>query len=527
MAAALGLSTYRWNNNLKSILLLLVFPVLLLLLLSILLYLFALVFLSNSAGVMNRPTFRVIGLDSVTGGHGPLDFTLAFALTYWPFVLGTAIVWLFAAYLFNDALIHRATGARAVTRPEAPRLYNLLENLCIARGLGMPRVYVIETEAMNACASGIDQRSYAITVTSGLLARLDDAELEAVLGHELTHIIDRDVRLLLVTILFVGVISFIAQLFWRSLRVVRIRRSGRGIALFLLLSAIVAGIGYLLALVLRFAISREREYLADAGSVELTKRPEALISALRKIAANPAVPHVPSEVRQLFIENPPAVSIIAGLFDAHPPVGARIAVLEKLAGIAPTTVPSADAPPQRPGAPGWISALLLMGSVAYAGLLLAENAADPRFVTAAIDQFAPILDPVANLLPLTLLADSAANPELGLSAALIRHVLPALLLVNVLFGAIALGYSRRQSAYYAQWFTAAPEGAGTLAGIYVVVALIALEPVFLGPMLRVALRWPIEPLGLGGYLFAAASPSLFFHAMRQVVALTGARQRIG
>ena len=135
--------------------------------------------------------------------------------------------------------------------------------------------------------------------------------MEAVLAHELTHIIDRDCRLLIVTIVFTGMISFLAQMLWRSLRVASYsrgssRKSGGAILLLMLIAAIALMIGYVLALILRFAISRRREFLADAGSVELTKNPDALISALLKIADNPEVPHVPTEVRQMFIENPPS-----------------------------------------------------------------------------------------------------------------------------------------------------------------------------------------------------------------------------
>lgn len=320
--AALGLSTYRWNNNLKSILLLVAFPALLLLLLGALFYV-ASVFLGGT--LLNaRNGFQIFRMTSVTGTYGPFDLTCAVMLAYWPYIVAAAATWLVAAYLFNDVLIHRATGARSVTRTEEPRIYNLLENLCISRGMTMPKLYVIDTDAMNAYASGIDQRSYSITVTKGLVDGLGDPELEAVLGHELTHIIDRDVRLLVVTIVFVGMISYLAQMLWRGLRVTR----GKA-GLVVLAAAAIGGVGYLLALVLRFAISRRREYLADAGAVELTKNPEALISALRKIAGRAEVPHVPSEVRQMFIENPPTVF---SLFATHPPLVKRIERLNEIAG---------------------------------------------------------------------------------------------------------------------------------------------------------------------------------------------------
>ena len=215
----------------------------------------------------------------------------------------------------------------------------------------MPRLYVVETDAMNAYASGIDTRSYAITVTSGLLAQLTADELEAVLAHELTHIMNNDCRLLIVTVVFVGMISFLSQLLWRGLRVAsftRVRgKGGLAVLVFMVIAAVAFAIGYMLALVLRFAISRRREYQADAGSVDLTKNPDALIGALRKIANNPDVPHVSSEVRQMLIENPPAASALGRLFDTHPPIAQRIAVLEALGGHVPD-VKRADAPPFNP-----------------------------------------------------------------------------------------------------------------------------------------------------------------------------------
>ena len=231
-----------------------------------------------------------------------------------------------------------------MTRQEQPQLYNLLENLCISRGLTMPQLYIIDTDVMNAYASGIDQKSYAITVTRGLLDTLNGPELEAVLAHELTHIIDRDCRLLIVTIVFTGMISFLAQMLWRSIYISSWSRgrgrNGGGMVVLLLIAAVAAFVGYLLALILRFALSRRRELLADAGSVELTKNPDALISALVKISQNPNIPHVPSEVQQMFIENPPSSF---SLFDTHPPIEQRIHILEQLGGRLPTQV-AAPAP---------------------------------------------------------------------------------------------------------------------------------------------------------------------------------------
>lgn len=345
--ARLGLTTYRSNNNIKSILLLLAFPLLLVGLLGGIFFLFGLFTVGPQGGEGATDVFQLFGLQPVLGTGGAGDLALSAMYAWWPIVLGIAAIWVLVGYLFNDAIIHMATGAKPVTRENEPLLYNLLENLCISRGLGVPRLYIIDTDAMNAYASGIDEKSYAITVTRGLLNRLNRDEIEAVLGHELTHIIDRDCRLLIVTIVFTGMISFLAQMLWRSLQVASFGRSrsrgGGAIVLMLVIAAVALVIGYLLALILRFAISRRREFLADAGSVDLTKNPDALISALLKIADNPDVPHVPTEVRQMFIENPPSGFDLGGLFATHPSIEARVKVLEELGGVAPAaTAPAAS-----------------------------------------------------------------------------------------------------------------------------------------------------------------------------------------
>jgi len=336
MPAALGLTTYRWNNNIKSILLLLAFPVLLLTLLGGIFFVYGLVniFPQDQFGA-----FQSLGITSVLGSGGPGDLAFSAVVAWWPIVLGVASVWVLVGYYFNGTIIHFATGAKPVTRDQAPKLYNLLENLCISRGITMPPLYVIDTDVMNAYSSGIDDRSYAITVTRGLLDQLNSDELEAVLAHELTHIVDRDCRLLIVTIVFAGMLSFLAQMLWRGLRVSSFSRArgkgGGAIVLIMAIAAVAMLVGYVMALILRLSLSRRREYLADAGSVELTKNPDALISALLKIAKNPDVPHVPSEVRQMFIENSPSGFDVGGLFATHPPIGERIHVLEELGGHPP------------------------------------------------------------------------------------------------------------------------------------------------------------------------------------------------
>src|SRR4051812_21093160 len=183
--AKLGLSTYRWNNNFKSFVLLAGFPLLLALLLGGIFFVFGLVTAGPKGAA--EDAFEIFGLDPVLGTATPADLALSAIYAWWPIVFGIAAVWVLIGYIFNDAIIHMATGAQPVTREEAPGLYNILENLCISRGLNVPKLYIIDTDAMNAYASGIDDKSYAITVTSGLLNRLNATEVEAVLAHELTH----------------------------------------------------------------------------------------------------------------------------------------------------------------------------------------------------------------------------------------------------------------------------------------------------------------------------------------------------
>jgi heat shock protein HtpX len=352
--AALGLTTWRQNNNLKSLLLLAAFPALLLLLLGAMFFFFGLL-MGTGQGDYNYGPWREFGIQPVLGTGGPLDLAVSAIVAWWPIVLGAATIWVLIGYLFNDAIIHMATGARPVTRQEQPELYNLLENLCISRGLATPKLYIIDSDVMNAYASGIDNKSYAITVTSGLLAVLNKDELEAVLAHELTHIIDRDTRLLIITIVFVGMISFLAQLMWRSIRFAAFTRSrsrkGGGMIVLVLIAAVVMFVGYLLALVLRFALSRRRELLADAGSVALTKNPDALIAALLKISKNAELPHVPSEVRQMFFENPPSFFDLGGLFATHPTIEKRVQILQQLGGHLPAAEVTAAPPLAEPHPP--------------------------------------------------------------------------------------------------------------------------------------------------------------------------------
>jgi heat shock protein HtpX len=259
-----------------------------------------------------------------------------------PIVIGGVLIWFVIAYFTNVSIINKATSAQPLERKDNKRVYNLVENLCMSQGMAMPKVNIIYDDSLNAFASGINRKSYTVTLTSGIINKLDDDELEAVIAHELSHIRNNDVRLMIISIVFVGIFTVLAQIGFRSLfyssnSTRRDNKSGGGgVIIMLVIVIVIAVIGYLFSMLLRFAISRKREYLADAGSAEMTKKPLALANALRKISADPLVEAVTrKDVAQLFIDDPQDnthslnLSNPFGLFSTHPPIEKRIAVLEQ------------------------------------------------------------------------------------------------------------------------------------------------------------------------------------------------------
>jgi heat shock protein HtpX len=275
-----------------------------------------------------------------------LDLTRAL-----PFATIAAVAWIIIAYFFNQSIIDAVTGGHEVTRKEQPRLYNLLENLCISRGIPMPKLKVMDTKALNAFASGLNQRQYSVTVTSGLLRGLNDQELEAVLGHELTHIRNGDVQLMVIAVIIAGVVGFAAEIFFRiffnsnsgwsfgrgrssssssSSSSSGDRKGGGGAIAAILVAVALIMLAWFLSLVVRFALSRSREFLADAGAVELTKNPDAMISALRKIENRGELEGATSAVMEMCIDNPREG--FTDLFATHPSVDSRVRALVKFAG---------------------------------------------------------------------------------------------------------------------------------------------------------------------------------------------------
>jgi heat shock protein HtpX len=273
-------------------------------------------------------------------GDAPLDILIEDArqntIRAIPFVaIGTAL-WLGIAWLFHQRMIDALVDGHDVARTEEPRLYNLLENLCISRGIPMPKLKIVEDSALNAFATGLNRKQYAISVTRGLMERLDNAELEAVLAHELTHIRNGDVRMLVIAVVIAGVISFVGEIIFRGM----FRTGGRvssgssdrkgGAAIAIMLALAIVAIAWILSIVIRFALSRSREYLADAGAVELTKNPDAMIMALRKIEGRGELKNATASVMEMCVDNPH--SGFVDIFSTHPAIPKRIAALVEMAG---------------------------------------------------------------------------------------------------------------------------------------------------------------------------------------------------
>jgi heat shock protein HtpX len=362
--AAYGLYTHIASNKFRSMLLLA--------------GLFVLVYVVVYAGALI--------IEVLNTGGAPAEYYLRVALgdviRTLPYSTGAAALWIVIAYFFHQSIIDAVTGGQDVTRQQQPRLYNLLENLCISRGIPMPRLKLVDSDALNAYATGLNQRQYAVTVTTGLLAALNDQEIEAVLGHELTHIRNGDVQMMVIAVIIAGVVGFLAELFFRSFFNFggygwgggygrgsssssssdsggERKGSGGGAVVVIILAMALIALAWALSQLVRLALSRSRELLADAGSVELTKNPDAMISALRKIEGRGELPGATSAVMELCVDNPREG--FSDLFATHPSVEARVQALVKFAGghyLGPLALPappfetSEPEPSQRDGRQG-------------------------------------------------------------------------------------------------------------------------------------------------------------------------------
>lgn len=320
----IGLQKQINRNNTMSVLLLLAFPALILL------------------GVFAFTTYA-----TAHQLHGvQLEDSMQMFVQTIPFVLIGVAIWFSIAYFANAKMINLAAGSKTLERRENMRVYNLTENLCMSVGMPMPKLRVIHSSALNAFASGLKEENYTVTLTTGIIETLNDEELEGVIAHELMHIRNKDVRLLVISIIFVGIFSFLAQVAFRSFLYGgmsgRSRRrddkGGGGGAIIVIM--IIVFVAYLLSIIFKLALSRKREYLADSGAAEMTRKPRALASALRKISGNSTIESIKNEdVKEMFIDNTPSKNAqksggfmagISNLFSTHPPIEKRIAFLEQL-----------------------------------------------------------------------------------------------------------------------------------------------------------------------------------------------------
>ncbi len=327
--------------------------------------------LASFVGLLLAVLYSITLLAAAFTGGGAARQIFARAWVYyqqsWPWAFVGAGVWFVIAFFFHRNMIDYATGSRGVARAQAPKLYDALENLCISRGINMPALMIIESDGLNAFASGLREGQYSISVTRGLMENLTPEELEAVLGHELTHIRNKDVQLMVIATIFAGIIAFVADICarnwdfpfgWSPRRPGENddrRSSGNnsGVVIAVVVAVAVLAISWGLSVLIRLAISRRREFLADAGSVELTKNPDAMISALRKIESHAAIPALPSRMSAFFIESPDQREESDWL-STHPTISARVEALVRYAGgrdSGPIAAEGAGEPPETPAAP--------------------------------------------------------------------------------------------------------------------------------------------------------------------------------
>ena len=289
-----------------------------------------------------RSVFLIIGVLVLAAGIG---YLFGYLFQAGPFglvlALGIAAVGSWSSYMYGDKLVLRVSRARPASREEYPKLHNIVEGLCIAAGMPVPKIYVIPEQAPNAFATGRNPEHASIAVTEGLLQTLNRVELEGVIGHELSHVKNRDILVGTLTATLVGVVVLLAGwmrwgLFWGGGRGRDRGGGGGGNAILLVLALVAMILAPLAAQLIRFAVSRRREYLADADGALLTRYPPGLAAALRKIAASSNTMRVANDATAHLWFSQPSRAVGEGhsrverLFSTHPPIEERIKALEEM-----------------------------------------------------------------------------------------------------------------------------------------------------------------------------------------------------
>jgi heat shock protein HtpX len=240
------------------------------------------------------------------------------------------------SYYFSDKIVLATSGARQIEVKDNPTLFHIVENLAIGDGLPMPKIYIIDDLSPNAFATGRDPKHAVVCVTTGILSKLSKVELEGVIAHELSHVKNYDIRLMGIVVILVGFVAILADFFMRSLWFRgRDSENDRAQAIFLIVGIVFALLSPIVATLIQLAVSRKREFLADASGALLTRYPEGLASALEKISKDPQPLHNASNATaHLFITNPfkgkNGKTWFTSLFDTHPPIEERIKILRAM-----------------------------------------------------------------------------------------------------------------------------------------------------------------------------------------------------
>ena len=254
-------------------------------------------------------------------GYGIFLFAIIFSV-------GTSLV----SYYKGDKIALASTGAKEIKKTNNPYVYRMVENLCIAAGLPTPKVYIIDSPALNAFATGRDPKHASVALTTGIIDALENEELEAVIAHELSHIKNYDIRLMTMVVVMVGMIALMSNIFWQ----IRFFGGGRksddkGGGIIMIVGLVLLILSPIIAEIIKLAISRKREYLADASAALMTRYPEALARALEKISqSNLPLKKASTATAHLFISNPFKKKGFSNLFSTHPPIADRV---KKLRGM--------------------------------------------------------------------------------------------------------------------------------------------------------------------------------------------------
>lgn len=238
------------------------------------------------------------------------------------------------SYYYSDKLVLATTNAKQIKKDDFPNYYRTVENLCIAAGIPMPKVYIVDDASPNAFATGRDPKHAVVCATTGLLRILNDSELEGVIAHELSHIKNYDIRVMGIVAILVGFVAILSDLFIRA-SFYSDSRDNKGNTIFLVLAIVFAILSPIAATIIQLAISRKREYLADASGALLTRYPDGLASALEKLAKDKTAPkNASNATAHLFIENPfdnkKVKNFFTGLFNTHPPLEERVRILRSM-----------------------------------------------------------------------------------------------------------------------------------------------------------------------------------------------------